>query len=341
MESQERVETLWVGGEGGMETTLVERAGIAFRTIPAAGLHGVGLRNLPRNLSLMARGIGASRRILNEFRPEVLMFTGGYLAFPMALAGWRIPSLVYVPDVEPGLALKSIGRLASRVAVTTEDSRRFFRGRTKVVVSGYPVRPELLVQERTAAKAALGLDPNIPVLLVFGGSKGARSLNIALLQHLEKLLALAQVIHISGELDWPSVEQNRQEIEQELSGRYHAFPYLHDQMHLALAAADLVVSRAGASALGEFPAVGLPAVLVPYPYAWRYQKVNADFLADKGAAIVLRDEDLPDRLFSTLSSLLAERHRLEAMGAAMRSLARPQAAAMIANELHQLAEGER
>ena len=102
------VETLWVGGEGGIEAGLLERTGIPFRTIPAAGVHGVGWKALPRNLLQVTRGVGASLRLLKGFRPEVLFFTGGYVAFPMAVAGWRIPSLLYVPDIEPGLALRVI-----------------------------------------------------------------------------------------------------------------------------------------------------------------------------------------------------------------------------------------
>jgi undecaprenyldiphospho-muramoylpentapeptide beta-N-acetylglucosaminyltransferase len=336
MNGRTAVETLWIGGEGGMEAALVERARIPFRTIPAAGLHGVGIRNLPRNLSLMVRGVGASRRILQEFRPGVMLFTGGYVAVPMALAGRKVPSLVYVPDIEPGLALKTVARFANRIAVSAEESRRFFPAEARLVVTGYPVRTSLGQQDRAAAQAALGLDPALPTLLVSGGSKGARSINMAVLQHLEKLLNLAQVVHLSGELDWPVVAERRLALGGVLASRYHAYPYLHDEMPLALAAADLAIWRAGASSLGELPVVGLPAVLVPYPYAWRYQKVNADYLASRGAALVLEDERLPEQLLSTVESLLGNPEKLEAMRSAMFSLARPNAAAAIADQIRQL-----
>jgi len=252
-----------------------------------------------------------------------------------------LPSVVYVPDVEPGLALRAIAANATRIAVSTEDSRRFFRNQRRLLVSGYPVRPDLTGQDRSRARAALDLDPSAPTVLIFGGSKGARSINMALLQHLDAILDLAQVIHISGELDWPVVEARRGDLPAERSGRYHAYAYLHEEMPLALAAADLAISRAGASCLGEFPAVGLPAVLVPYPYAWRYQKVNAGYLASRDAAIVIDDQDLPRRLLPTVTSLLGDPQRLGAMRRAMSSLARPQAAAIIAAELQRLAEGER
>jgi UDP-N-acetylglucosamine--N-acetylmuramyl-(pentapeptide) pyrophosphoryl-undecaprenol N-acetylglucosamine transferase len=336
MNDRTAVETLWVGGEGGMESALVERAGIPFRTIPAAGLHGVGLKNLPRNLGLMARGVGASRRILREFKPGVMLFTGGYVAVPMALAGRKVPSLAYVPDIEPGLALKTVARFAERIAVSAEDSRRYFPEDAPVVVTGYPVRPGLDQQDRAAARVALGVDPDLPTLLISGGSKGARSINTTVLQDLEKLLDLAQIVHLSGELDWPAVEERRAFLDSRQAARYHAYSYLHEQMPLALAAADLAVWRAGASSLGELPMVGLPAVLVPYPYAWRYQKVNADYLASRGAAVVLEDERLPEQLLPTVESLLGDPDRLAAMRKAMLGLARPGAAAAIADQIRQL-----
>src|ERR1700690_567553 len=134
-------ETLWIGGEGGMEAELVKRAAIPFETIPAAGLHGVGLRALPRNTITLLRGVKASMKILREFKPDVLFFTGGYVAGPMAFAGRKIPTLLYVPDIEPGLALKSLARFADVIAVPAPDSQKYFA--KKVIVSGYPLRADL------------------------------------------------------------------------------------------------------------------------------------------------------------------------------------------------------
>lgn len=327
------LDILWVGGEGGMEAGLVQRAGIPFCDIPAAGLHGVGWRNLPGNLLKLARGFFAARRVLRQFRAEALFFTGGYLAAPMSLAGWRLPQLLYVPDIEPGLALKFLARRATSIAVTAEETRLFLPPSKKVTVTGYPTRPALREWLPAAGREKLGLQDERPALLVFGGSKGAHSINAALLANLAALLEKAQIVHISGELDWPLVEAARQTLPPELAARYHPFAYLHEEMGAALAAADLVVSRAGASSLGEFPLFGLPAVLVPYPYAWRYQKVNAQYLVSRGAAFLLEDAALNDTLAPTVLSLLGDPPRLERMRAAMRSLAAPDAAARIADEL--------
>ena len=328
------VDTLWVGGEGGMEESLVKRQGITFQSIPAAGLHGVGLARLPRNLIKLTRGIFAARNILKEFKPDVLFFTGGYVAVPMAVAGRSIPSLLYVPDIEPGMALKSLAGFSDVIAVTTEQSQRFFN--KKVYETGYPLRPDLALWDRETANRHLGISGGLPVLLVLGGSKGARSINLAVLNHLRNLLEKFEVIHLSGDVDWTYIKHHREQLPVELAARYHAVPYLHE-MGAALAATDLVISRAGASCLGEYPLFGLPAILVPYPFAWRYQKVNADYLTNRGAAIILEDQVLSEELMNTLNVLMENPNKLQAMRAAMFELSHPRAAEKIAGLLAELA----
>lgn len=349
---QPTLTTLWVGSVGGMEANLVRREGIPYEEIPAAGVAGAG-KDLPGNLWQLSRGYGASRRILRRFRPEVLLFTGGFLAVPMALAA-RVPSLnfrrprslLYVPDIEPGLALKSITRFSDAIAVTTEESRSYFPKNARVSVTGYPVRPGLQAWARKSpeeARRELDLPSGIPLLLVMGGSRGARSINQALLRALPELLDLALVLHVTGERDWPEMQAAWGEIAgglaPELAARYRAYPYLHAEMGAALASADLVLSRAGASSLGEYPLFGLPAVLVPYPYAWRYQQVNARYLESRGAAQIVQDEDLAAELGPVVKSLLADPEKRQAMSAAMRRLARPGADAEIAALLVKLAQG--
>ena len=320
-----------------METRLVERAGIPFKTIPAAGVHGVALRQLPANISSIVRGAKTSATILKEYKPDVLFFTGGYVAVPMALAGRKIPSLLYVPDIEPGLALRVSAYFAKCITVTSEDSKKYFSSNANVIVTGYPVRENLAAWNRAEARVHLGIKSKLPVVLVYGGSKGAHSINVALLTHLNTLLEQVEVIHISGELDWSEVEEVKNSLSGNQSERYHAFPYLHEDMGAALAAADLAVSRAGASVLGEFPQFGTPAILVPYPYAWRYQKVNADSLTRHGAALMIEDSKLKSGLDLTIAKLLETPEKLAAMRQGMRSLRSPNAAENIAAQLIKLA----
>ncbi len=335
------IETLWVGSEGGMEADLLKREGVAFSEIPAAGLHGVGLRALPGNLVRLMRGLVASQRILRSFRPDVLFFTGGFVAGPMAVAARLrtrpLPILLYVPDIEPGLALKLLARVADRIAVSAPDSQKYFS--RKVDVTGYPVRASFSRWTRESGRAALGLRNDLPVLLAAGGSKGARTINNAVMARLPALLDLTQVVHVTGQLDWPRVQDNLRNLTPGQNERYKAFPYLHDEIGAALAAADLVVARAGASALGEFPFFGLPAIVVPYPHAWRYQRVNAEYLRRNLAAVMVQDEVLERELLSVVKDLLNNPGKREAMQAAMRSLSQPRAARGLAEQLVALGGG--
>ena len=328
------MDALWVGSQSGMEESLVKRQGLSFRSVPAAGVHGVGLATLPRNLTMLGRGVLAARRILNEFKPDVMFFTGGYVAVPVALAGRSIPTLLYVPDIEPGIALKSLSRFADAITVTTDESQKYFRKAVHEV--GYPLRADLALWDRQTANQHLGISGESPVLLVFGGSLGAHSINLAVSNILRELLEKFEIIHLSGEQDWQAVNKTRDELPTDLASRYHALPYLHE-MGAALAAADLVVSRAGASCLGEYPLFGLPAILVPYPHAWRYQKVNADYLTRRSAAIILEDHRLNDDLLVTLNVLMENPNKLKAMRAAMFELSHPRAAEKIASALIELA----
>lgn len=340
---------LWVGSVGGMEADLVKRSGIQYAEIPSGQVAGMGLRTLP-NLVRVFKGMLASRRILNDFKPDVLLFTGGYVAVPMALAGAgmlggrKIPSLVYVPDIEPGIALKLLARYASMIALTTADSRKFFSPNQRTVVTGYPTRPELNQWDRQSGRKQLGLEPDRFTLLVTGGSKGSRTINQPLLANLPQLLEEMQIIHITGQADWPDAQVARErlaaQLPEEIALRYHPMPYLHE-MGAALAGADLVISRAGASTLGEYPLFGLPAILVPYQYAWRYQKVNADYLVRSGAALLLEHDQLPDQLLPTVQSLSRDPERLQSMRQAMQSLAQPQAAQRLAGLVVNLAHETR
>lgn len=338
--SADEFQVLWVGGSGGMEADLVKREGLRFEAIPAAGVHGVGWRALPGNLWKLGNGFLSSRRILRKFHPDVLFFTGGYVAVPMALAARmskRSKSLLYVPDIEPGLALKTIARFSDCIALTVNQSEAYFPKHRLKVVTGYPLRPGLNLWTKAEARTFFALQEELPVLFVYGGSKGARSLNQVFVYALPELLQEMQVIHITGKLDWQMMEQARAALPSDLLNRYRPYPYLYEEIGAAMRLADLAVTRAGASILGELPLFGLPAILVPYPYAWRYQRVNASYLVKQGAAELIDDTQLADQLIPKVKRLMADHSQREKMSQIMHSLANPEAAARIANLLTDLA----
>ena len=180
---------LWVGGEDGMEGEIISRQMIPYQSIPAAGLHGVGPRNLPRNLSLLIKGYLKAGTIIRDFNPDVLLFTGGYLAVPAAIAGRSIPSLVFIPDIEPGLAIRTISSLVTEIAVSVEQVSASCSPRK--ACPGQRISRSVRICSPGPGKPPgkqLNLDPDLPTLLVFGGSKGARSINRALIAILPELL---------------------------------------------------------------------------------------------------------------------------------------------------------
>ena len=325
---------LWIGTKGEMEETLVPRAGLRLETISGGPIVGVPMVTRAKNAMKLARGYTAASAHLRRFQPDVMFMTGGYVAAPVALATRRrgVPIVIYLPDVEPGSSIRIALPMAQRVACTTDGSRAFVPA-DKMVVSGYPVRAEIRAARSLSRENALGmfdLAPGRPTLFVFGGSRGARNINRALMAVLPELLTEAQIIHVSGTLTWPEVEANAATLPTGLRDYYRPYPYLHDEMGAAFRAADLVLARAGASMLGECPAFGLPAILVPLTFAWRYQKVNADYLTDHGAAVQLTDETLAEELLPTVRNLLFDREKLAQMATAAAALDKPTATADLA-----------
>jgi UDP-N-acetylglucosamine--N-acetylmuramyl-(pentapeptide) pyrophosphoryl-undecaprenol N-acetylglucosamine transferase len=323
-----------------MEAELVSRHDIAFIGLPGGGLHGIRLLNAVRNGWDLARATFVAQGHLKRERPSAILTTGGYVSGPVALAArWAgVPLMVFLPDIEPAQSVRFVGRMAQRVATTVEDSASYF-AEGKAIATGYPLGSRVTQWTRNEGRAALDLPADARVLLVFGGSRGARSINRALMANLDSLVDWAYVVHITGTLDWPEVEATRKTLSDATLARYRAFSYLHDRMGGALAAADLVISRSGAGTLGEFPYFGLPAILVPYPYAWRYQKVNAQWLVDRGAAVLVEDAELEAQMLPTVRKLFEEETRLNEMSEAARSLARPDAAKRVAEHLLDLAQG--
>lgn len=317
---------VYVGSTRGMERTLVPPTGVASHFLPMAP------PTSPRGVMLLT--IAALRCIpLMVRRPRVTVATGGYVCVPASLASWllRIPIVLFVPDVTPAKAIRALIPLARRIAATTEDSLEYLP-RKKTVVTGYPVRPAFARADRVSARGRFGIPQDATVLCVFGGSLGARSINDAVGRSLSGILSRDHVIHICGRDRLPEAEALSAGLAPAERARYHLFAYLDEEdMASALASADLVLSRSGASVLGELPAAGVPAVLVPLPLSGPIQRRNACFLADKGAAVILDNDDLDRNLDRLLRELLGDRARLQEMAANCRALFLPDAGERIAD----------
>ncbi len=329
---------LVVGSGQGPEPELVTRAGIPYAAVPAAPFRGRSPVGWGLGVLTVARGFYAARTLLRGFRPQVVLSTGGYAGVPVGLAARSlgIPLVLFPLDVAPGWAVRFLAPLAAAVAVTNDEARhRLHHPRTRLV--GYPVRPAIGRVDPAAARAALGLAEGLPTVLVMGGSQGARALNDAVFAGLGRLLGCAQVVHLTGRADYARAEAARAGLPAEQRARYVPQAYL-EEIELAYGAADLVVGRAGASVLGELPAAGRPAILVPGEFS--DQRANAEYLARTAGVVVVRQHSL-DCLVPLILALLDDPDRRSEMVAGLRRLHRPDAARALADFVLEVAAGGR
>ncbi len=275
--------------------------------------------------------------LLGRLRPAAIFSTGGYLAMPLVLAARSrgIPTLVWEGNVVPGRSTRAIGRVATRVAVSFAPTLAAFPDRA--FVSGTPIRT-LAGIDRAAARSALGVPEDGRLMLVFGGSQAVTTLNTALLATLPAIAADWHILHVAGERGLPEARAARAALAEGLRERYRPEPFITDGMAEALVAADLVVGRAGSSTCAEVAAAGVASILVPYPYAGSHQAANAAWLAEQGAAVVVRDEELSGERLAAEAARLCPAEARAPMAAAARRIGRPEAARTIAEELLAMAE---
>ncbi len=329
------VEARFFGPDNRGERALVQGHDVPFETVPAAPLRGRSPLALARGLARTALGVATALRSLRRFRPNVMLSTGGYGSFPPSVAArmLRLPLVVFLPDVEPGLAVRAESRLATLIAAATEAALpRLPAGKT--VVSGYPVR-DAFATAREDAREALGWSTDERVLLVAGATQGAQAINRAVWRALPRLCEAARVVHVTGPAASGEAESERRALAESLRARYEPAPFREDLPAL-MVAADLAVMRAGASTLGELPAAALPAILVPGTFAGGHQRENARWLAGHGAAVVLEEADLA-KLEGHVLDLLLDDQRRGAMAQAARSAGHADGAERLAAILREVA----
>ncbi len=311
--SAQPVEFRFAGTADGVESELAASIGIPYSSIAARPLRGRNPFSQLISVGAAATGALDALGLILKFRPHAVFLTGGYVSAPVGVAAWiaRRPIVLFQPDIEPGWTLRFLAPVATRICVTHERSARRYRS-GKAVVTGYPLREGFRDLDRPLARAHFQLNGG-PALLVTGAVRGAQRINNCIAEHLRDLLDTTQLIHVSGQADFERLNALREQLPPTLRSRYRLYPYLSDEMPLAMAACDLAVSRAGASVMGEYPAAGLPAVLVPLGEAGGHQRFNAQTLADAGAAVIVDDQRVEDDLYPRAAALLADRERLAAM----------------------------
>ncbi|HET7701352.1 MAG TPA: glycosyltransferase [Candidatus Limnocylindria bacterium] len=331
------VRLLFIGGRRGQEARLVPEAGIAFHALPTSSL-----RDPDSRIALIGAIVGiplayaAALVRIALFRPSVVCTSGGAVAIPVVLAArtLRVPVYLWAGDALPGRASRLLGRFCSRVGVTFEQARRSFPPR-RASLTGTPIRASLLRWTREGARTQMGLAADAVLVVVTGGSQGSERLNETVFGSLARLLKFAHVLHVTGEAHFARAEAREAALPEELRQRYLPRAYLRDEMGAVLAAADLVVGRAGSSSIAEPLAFGTPLVLVPFGAAMEgHQDANARAAVESGAAVVIRESQLDaDRLVAEVGGLLNDRDRLARMTAAARAAGRPDAAHTMAGEI--------
>lgn len=339
-------EVLFIGAEGGMEERLVPREGYRLETLKISSfqrkLSPAGLWHNGRTLWNLLGSLRRAKEIIRRFQPDVIVGTGGYASFPALKMGARlgIPTAVHESNAVPGLTTKMVAREVDRILVSFEDSRRFYADPQKVIVTGTPVRGEFLYTRRAEARQALGLKDE-PLVVSAWGSLGAREMNKKIARFMVREAETGGVhhIHATGSFGWKWMPDYMRELGLMLEEHpaLELREYIYNMPQL-MAAADLVICRAGAATISEICASGTPCIMVPSPnVTGNHQEKNARVLEKHGAAVVLREQDCDgDSLYETAKTLLEDPERLRSMRAAAHRLAVLDAAERILAVLQEL-----
>ena len=331
---------LYIGSKKGLEAKLVPREGIPFQSVEISGLkRKLTLENV-KTLWNFWRAVQNSKQMLREFKPDVVIGTGGYVCGPVVYAAAKlgIPTMIHEQNVVPGLTNKFLARSVSRVAVCFEESLSLFPA-FKTVLTGNPRATEVKHGNKQAGRDFLGIDADKRIVLIIGGSRGARAINEAVLSVIPQLGALehTHVVYVTGEVHYQVIADELRK-KTPLPENITVLPFVHNMPDL-LAATHVLVGRAGASTLAEITALGVPAILIPSPYVTNnHQEKNARGLERAHAARVIVERDLTgERLLSVLSELLHDPNEWEEMRKGSLSLGMPDAAAEIVRHLQEIA----
>lgn len=330
-------EVLFIGTQHGLESDIIPKEGFDFRTIDVRGFE----RRLSfKNIQTIIKTLGSirkSREIIRNFKPDLVIGTGGYVCGPVLLAAslMGIPTMIQEQNVIPGITNKILSRFVDKIAVGYAETVKYFTNKEKVCISGNPIRPEVVSATREEGIISLGLDPAKLTILISGGSRGARSINEAMIPVYEQFAGRKdiQLLHVTGQSEYNGIVGKLKEcsIDTIEAGNIIITPYLYN-MPQALAVADLAIFRAGAVGLAELTARGIPSILIPYPYAAEnHQEFNARVMEQQGAAVVIRDAELTGyKLTEVMKGLVNNPEKLAKMATASKKIGCPEAAETIA-----------
>lgn len=321
-ENYPKAEILFVGTADRMEAQLVPNAGYAFKTIEIQGfsreLNFEGVKHNLKTVELLMKSEGQAKKIIRDFKPDVVIGFGGYVSGPVLSVAARmgIPTAVHEQNAFPGVTNKNLAKKVDVVMLTAPEAEKLLKPKNPCVVTGLPIRGEIILANREFARVEMKLDSR-PLILSMGGSLGAKAINEAvkylILNRYEK--KECYYLHATGKAGAAMIDEIGRDVDLGANPQIMLREYIND-MERCLAAADLVICRAGASSLSEIQALGKPSILIPYPYAAEnHQYYNAKTMSDRNAAILIEEKDFTgERLLSEVEKLLASPERLKEMG---------------------------
>lgn len=307
-------EFLYIGTENGLESKIVPRENIPFKSIHITGFkRKLSFDNIKTVLRFL-KGVRDSKKMLKEFKPDVVIGTGGYVCGPVvyAAAKLRVPTIIHEQNSVPGLTNKFLSRYVNKIAVCFKEAEEYFP-KEKVVFTGNPRASEVRGQDGIRGRLSTGLKTNLPAVLIFGGSRGARPINESVVRSLAEFAEKPyQILYVTGDAHFEEVKK-----EVDLVGNPQNVvikPFIHN-MPEVLAGVDLVVSRAGATTLAELTSLGIPSILIPSPYVTNnHQEKNARSLSDGGAAELLLEKDLNSKaLLQKIDSVMLNKEKQKDM----------------------------
>ncbi|MCX8130131.1 MAG: undecaprenyldiphospho-muramoylpentapeptide beta-N-acetylglucosaminyltransferase [Clostridia bacterium] len=306
---------VFVGTQKGLETKLVPREGFELRLITVRGFR----RKLSSDTFLAVKelfqGIFEARRIIKGYKPDIVIGTGGYVCGPVVFNASRmkIPTLIHEQNAYPGVTNRILSRFADAVAISFKESKEFFKKAKMLVLTGNPVRSEMLEADRIKARKKLDIALEQPTVVIMGGSRGAEKINESVVEMAVKYLGDEdyKIIFATGEAQY---EKIKAKMGDKIPKSIELVPYIYDMANV-MAAADLVICRAGAITTSELTVMGIPSILVPSPYVTaNHQEHNARALEEQGASVVILEKDLNGNiLYNQMISLLKDKEQLAKM----------------------------
>lgn len=336
-------ESIFIGTNGGLETKLVPKAGYELKFID---IQGFDRKHLLRNFTTVKKLLRANhecKKIIKDFRPDCVVCTGGYVSGPVAIASHRagVPSLIHEQNVYPGLTVRGAEKYVKYLALSFEETVNHMKDKGKCVVTGNPIRGEILAADREKSRKKLGIDK--PFVLIFGGSLGADKINDTVIGMLDNIVQSGKISLLfgTGDRNYESVMKKISDAGIELNGDVRVVPYI-DNMADCMAAADLIVSRSGAITVSEIAALSKPSILIPSPNVVRnHQEQNAREFESKGAAAVIVENELTsDGLYHRIMSMLSSPEELRRMSDNLKPLAKTDALEKLYELMLKMSQGE-